>query len=226
MSGEHDPQILPFVGLAALLRGAPWQRLAVLGDSIAEGVGEPHPGYRNLSWIDRIAEPLRAATGALAVMNLGRRDLRAREVRAAQVIPAVAFRPDLAIVAAGGNDALRRSFDRAAVEHELDGTVAALRRAGSDVLLIELMDIVASGLVPPEHAAPLDERFAALAGATRAVAVRHGAVLVGMRQHPASADPGVYAADRIHLNARGHAIVATEAVRALSHAIPDRRAAA
>ena len=28
-----------------------------------------------------------------------------------------------------------------------------------------------------------------------------------MRGHPASADPGVYASDRLHLNARGHAIV-------------------
>jgi hypothetical protein len=47
-----------------------------------------------------------------------------------------------------------------------------------------------------------------------------------MRRHPASADPDVYASDRLHLNARGHAIVGTEAVRALSEAIIDRRAAA
>ncbi len=226
MSPHHHTQVLPFASLVALLHGAPWRRLAVLGDSIAEGVGEAHPGYRNLSWIDRIAEPLRAATGGLAVMNLGRRDLLAREVRERQLVPALGFEPDLAIVAAGGNDALRRSFTREAVEHELDGIVAPLRSAGSDVLLLELMDIVASGLVPREHAAALDARFAALADATRAVALRHGAMLVAMRGHPASADPGGYASDRLHLNARGHAIVGSEAVRALSHAISDTRAAA
>jgi lysophospholipase L1-like esterase len=226
MSAHHDTQVLPFASLAALLHGAPWGRLAVLGDSVAEGIGEPHPDYRNLSWIDRIAEPLRAATDGLAVMNLGRRDLPACEVREHQLVPAVAFGPDLAIVAAGGNDALRRSFDRHAVERELDGIVARLRGVGSDVLMIELMDIVASGLVPPERAAALDARFAALADATRTVALRHDAILVRMRRPPASADPGVYASDRLHLNARGHAIVGTEAVRALSHAIPVRRAAA
>ena len=94
------------------------------------------------------ASPL-AATAAprLALLNLGRRNLLAAEVRASQLAPALAFRPDLAIVAAGGNDALRRSFDPGAVERELVAIVGPLRRAGADVVLLELMDIVASGLV-------------------------------------------------------------------------------
>jgi lysophospholipase L1-like esterase len=220
MIGLHDQEILPDHELAAVLRGAPWRRLAVLGDSIAEGVREPVDGYRDRSWIDRIAAPLEAE-----VLNLGRRNLLAAEVRASQLDAALAFRPDLAIVAAGGNDALRRSFSPGDVERELVAIVGPLRRAGADVLLLELMDIVASGLVPPEHAAALDARMRPLAELTRRVARRHGAILVAMRRHPASADPGVYASDRLHLNARGHAIVATEAVRALSAAIPAEAAA-
>jgi lysophospholipase L1-like esterase len=221
---EHVEPVEPlsFLELVSLLRGAPWRRLAVLGDSIAEGVREPHPGYLDLSWIDRIAEPLRAAAPGLTVMNLGVRDLLASEVRERQLGPALDFRPDLAIVAAGGNDALRRSFEPDSVARELDGIVGPLRAAGADVLMIELLDIVASGLVPAEYAAPLDERMRSLAVLTRAVASRHGALLVEMRTHPASADPGVYSSDRLHLNARGHAIVATEAVRVLSSALVGR----
>ena len=64
-----------------------------------------------------------------------------------------------------------------------------------------------------------------LAELTRRVARRHGAILVAMRRHPASADAGVYARDRLHLNARGHAIVGSEAVRALGAALPARAAA-
>jgi lysophospholipase L1-like esterase len=211
--------ILPDADLAGLVRGAPWKRLAVLGDSTAEGVREPLDGYRDLSWIDRIAEALRSQTPGLELLNLGRRNLLAAEVRTTQLHAALGFRPDLAIVSAGGNDSLRPTFESDAVERELDAMVGALRASGADVLMLELMDIVASGLVPPEHAAALDERMSTLAAITRAVAQRHRAILVEMRRHPASAEPGVYASDRLHLNAYGHAIVGTEAVRALSTAI-------
>jgi lysophospholipase L1-like esterase len=217
---ELEP--LSFLELASLLRGAPWRRLAVLGDSIAEGVREPHPGYLDQSWIDRIAEPLRAAAPGLTVMNLGVRDLLVSEVRERQLAPALDFHPDLAIVAAGGNEALRRTFAPEDVAWELDGIVGPLRAAGADVLMIELLDIVASGLVPAEYATPLDERMRNLAALTRSVASRHGALLVEMRGHPASADPEVYASDRLHLNARGHAIVGTEAVRVLGSAVVAR----
>jgi len=220
MTVLHATDILPDADLDALVRRARWQRLVVIGDSIAAGVREPLDGYRDLSWIDRIAAPLRAAIPELAVLNLGRRNLLAAEVRASQLDAAIAFRPDLAIVSAGGNDSLRHPFTPDAVERELDAIVGPLRRAGADVLMLELMDIVASGLVPPEYAGPLDERMRRLAELTGAVARRHGAILVEMRGHPASADPGVYASDRLHLNVRGHAIVASEAVRALSSAIP------
>jgi lysophospholipase L1-like esterase len=225
MTVLRDPGVLPDRDLAALVRGARWRRLAVLGDSVAEGVREPLDGYRDLSWIDRIAAPLRAQAGDLAVLNLGRRSLLAAQVRASQLDAALAFGPDLAIVSAGGNDSLRHTFDPGAVERELDAIVAPLRRAGADVLLLELMDIVASGLVPHEYASALDGRMRRLAELTRRIARRHGAILVEMRGHAASADPGVYASDRLHLNTRGHAIVGSEAIRALSAAIPERIAA-
>jgi lysophospholipase L1-like esterase len=220
-----EPDVLAFASQVALLRGAPWRRVAVLGDSIAEGVREPHDGYLDLSWIDRIAEPLRAVVPGLTLTNLGLRDLLAAEVRERQLVAALGFRPDLAIVAAGGNDALHRSFAPDAVAREFDGIVGPLRRGGADVLMIELMDIVASGLVPPDYARPLDERMLALAQVTRTVAHHHGALLVEMRDHHASADPDVYSSDRLHLNARGHAIVGSEAVRVLSHAVATRAAA-
>jgi hypothetical protein len=52
-----------------------------------------------------------------------------------------------------------------------------------------------------------------------------GAVLVPMRDHPDAGDPGLYSSDRLHANARGHAVVGTESVRALAAAIPAQRAA-
>ena len=221
---NDDP--LPFSHQTVLLRGAPWRRIAVLGDSIAEGVREPAPGFRDVSWIDRITEPLHAVVPGVTVMNLGLRNLLVAEVRERQLAQALAFGPDLAIVAGGGNDALRPDYRPDAVEAELDAIVRPLREAGSDVLMIELMDIVLSGLIPEQYAEALDARLRSLATVTRVVAERHGALLVEMRSHAASADPSVYASDRLHLNARGHAIVGSEAVRVLGAAVPRHRAAA
>ena len=117
-----------------------FKRLAVVGDSIAAGTREPHPGYRDLSWIDRVAEALPDPE----ILNLARRGLLASEVREHQLAPALAFGPDLANDAAGGNDALHRSFDEEEVAVELDHIVAPLRAAGAEVVMIELLDIVAS----------------------------------------------------------------------------------
>jgi hypothetical protein len=42
----------------ALLAGAPWRRLLVMGDSIAAGIGDPVQGYLDFGWADRLAAAL------------------------------------------------------------------------------------------------------------------------------------------------------------------------
>ncbi|HEY0698586.1 MAG TPA: GDSL-type esterase/lipase family protein, partial [Micromonospora sp.] len=109
-----------------LLAGHPWRRFVALGDSIAAGLGDPVAGYLPLPWVDRIAAELAAtADGEFEYLNLGRRDLRAAEIRARQLPDAVAFRPDLALVSCGANDALRHWYDPAAVNAELAAIVTA-----------------------------------------------------------------------------------------------------
>jgi hypothetical protein len=43
----------------------------------------------------------------------------------------------------------------------------------------------------------------------------HGTVHIVLTDHPAAAEPEMYSADKLHLSARGHAVVAAETVRAL-----------
>jgi lysophospholipase L1-like esterase len=113
------------------------------------------------------------------------------------------------------------------VERELDAIVAALRAVGADVLVMAPFDITRANVLP-EDAKPawraLIERMSALA---ERVAGRHGAVLIDFREHPAGTDAGIYSADRIHLNARGHAICAALTLRRLAEHVaePGRRAA-
>jgi EmrB/QacA subfamily drug resistance transporter len=189
----------------------PYKRFVAVGDSMAEGVGDPTPGYRHLGWADRLAEHLDGE-----YLNLGKRNLLAAEVRATQLEQALAFAPDLAAVLCGGNDLMRNDdIDLKTVERDVDAIVAALRAAGSDVIMMAPFDMSQTELVPDEYKPTwhsLIERMGTLA---ERVARRNGALLVDLRAHPAGADPSIYSTDRIHLNARGHAICAAQTLLTL-----------
>ncbi|MET0603957.1 MAG: SGNH/GDSL hydrolase family protein [Baekduia sp.] len=215
-----DPHVVNDADLGRLLGpDVPWERVVVLGDSIAAGVREPSPGYRDLAWSERLAAGLAVARpGGVVVDNLGRRDLTAAEVRETQLDAALALVPDLVIVAAGGNDMLRREFDPNMVRDELSAILGPLRAAGADVLTFDLLDNTGTGLVPERFVAVLRERLVALAEATRAASAAVGGWHVPLREHPAAGDVDIFAGDGLHLNARGHAIVAAALARYLGAA--------
>jgi EmrB/QacA subfamily drug resistance transporter len=199
------------------LEHSPWRRFVVVGDSMAEGIGEPVPGYEHVGWADRVARSLRAE-----YLNLGRRNLLAAEVRDTQLEPALAFAPDLAAVVCGGNDLMQPAYDPVAVERHVDAIVAALRAAGSEVIMFAPFDMSQSELLPDDRKPAwrsLIERMSTLA---ETVARRHAAVLVDFRSHPAASDQGIYSSDRIHLNARGHAICAARTLHELEERAAER----
>jgi lysophospholipase L1-like esterase len=206
----NDTYCLAAEDARALLADAPWRRLLVMGDSIAAGIGGPVDGYLDRGWADRLAAAL-----AAAYLNVGRVGARAIEVREGQLDEALAFGPDLAVVAAGANDALRRSFAAPAVEAELERIVSALSDAGSLVVTFGCFDLGRTSFLPPEWRAGLSERLHDLGRLTKEVCRRHGGIHVDFLQHPAL-DDGLLSADRLHINRRGHAIVAAEVVRSLS----------
>jgi lysophospholipase L1-like esterase len=218
---DRDADLFTDQEAASLLRGAPWHRFVGIGDSVVEGVRGPAPGYRDLSWIDRLVAALRAVQPDLVAHNLGRRGLLAADVRQRQLAPAVALEPDIAVVAAGGNDLFRDRFDTLAVGAELTAMVRRLRDLGCDVITIGLFDI--TRVDPTAPTAPMvSRRIRALSELTAAVAARHGAVHVDFSTHPAGADPAVYSEDRLHLNARGHALVAATTIRRLAEVLDQR----
>src|SRR5262249_25521872 len=80
---------------ARLLAGHPWRAFVVVGDSIAEGLGDSCPGYPDVPWCDRIAAELRGQQPGLTYQNLGTRNTPAAEVAARQLPAALAAVPDL-----------------------------------------------------------------------------------------------------------------------------------
>jgi lysophospholipase L1-like esterase len=217
LSESEDPHCLRPGDSVRLLAAHPWRRFAVLGDSVAEGLAEPLPGYSEVQFADRVARELAATAPSLDYVNLGHRGLRTREVRAGQLGPALDFRPDLALVVCGGNDAFPATYRPDAVDAELRAMVTALLAAGADVITVGLYNLSYSPSPKvPEWLRPgLRTRMRTLSERTAATAAELGTLHVNLTSHPAATDPGLFAADGRHVNGRGDAIAFAETVRVL-----------
>jgi len=190
-----------------------WHRIAVLGDSIAVHRGDPVDGYPTRTWAERLV----LALAPDEYRNFGVSGARAAQIRAGQLAPALTFRPDLAILAAGANDAARRSFRPDLVEPDLAGMIGALSRSGALVVTLGCFDL--SRTLGAEAAGRLRD----LGRLTERLSHRHGGLHIDFSEHPEQRD-GVLGADGLHINARGHAVVAATLLTALQpgHGRRDR----
>ena len=86
-----------------------FHRYVALGDSFTEGAGDHDPTRPNgvRGWADRVAEVLGRSTDDFGYANLAIRGRKMDAILAEQVEPALAMRPDLVTIYAGGNDFLR-----------------------------------------------------------------------------------------------------------------------
>ncbi|MET7767393.1 SGNH/GDSL hydrolase family protein [Nocardia sp. NPDC005366] len=214
-----DPMLLPTGTARDLLAGAPWQRFAVLGDSVALGVGDPSPGYDAAGWSDRVATVLGSVNPDLAYLNTGRVGATIEQVIAEQVGPVLDFRPDLVHATCGGNDLFLRG-DMDELRTNLDALYAVLSRSGAQIFTFALADVWETERMAPMR--PMRDRMAELNEIVRETAARYDVLVVDFWNHPLRLRPDLMSADLIHFTSSGHAVVAVETVRALSELIPAR----
>ncbi|MEW5660317.1 SGNH/GDSL hydrolase family protein, partial [Streptomyces cinereoruber] len=143
--------------------------------------------------------------------NLAVRGRLAGQVRAEQLAPALALRPDLATVVAGFNDLLRPGFDADATAGHLEEMFAALTGQGARVATLTFPDV---GRITP-LARPLVPRVQALNARVREVSGRYGVVVVETGHHPVVTDPRLWSPDRLHAGPLGHARIAAAVAEAL-----------
>jgi hypothetical protein len=220
-----DPYCLREGEAERLLAGHPWRRFAVIGDSIAEGLGDPYPGYPDEPWCDRIAAELRRQQPGLDYLNLGKSMTRAIHVRSAQLPLALAFSPDLALVTCGHADMLLPGYDPARIERELRAIVSAfngtglngtgLNGTGCDVITVGLFDGSYAENIPKLFMASRRMRIHEMTRLTRRVSDDLGTLHIELTWHPASHDADIYSKDPRHGTRRGHAIAAAETIRLL-----------
>lgn len=211
----NDPLLLTAREISELVAPAPWRRFAVMGDSVAEGLGDASPGYTTAPWADRVAGALRVAHPELEYLNTGRATATIAQVREGQLQRVLDFAPDLVHINCGGNDLFAPEQDLDAVEDALDRLFADVRASGARLSTFTLADAY------PDRLREFRSRFAAFAGIVRRVSARHDAIMAELWEHPARLRQDWLSADRIHLTMAGHAVVATEMIRVLGRSAAE-----
>lgn len=183
-----------------------YSRYVALGDSTTEGLEDPdgRGGYRG--WADRFAEHLARAYPDVTYANLAVRGLAAAEIEATQLQPALALKPDIATVVAGMNDLLRKDFSAVEVAGHVDAMIAAFTAIGATVITFTLPDVSRRMRVGRR----LSQRTTALNHELRRIVTARGAILLDLPAYALSADPRMWADDRLHGNPEGHARIAGE----------------
>lgn len=186
-------------------------RFVAVGDSQTEGLGDGDEvsGYRG--WADRLADHLAVCSPGVHYANLAVRGRLAAQIRAQQVGPALALKPDLVSVMAGMNDMTRPGADPAVVAGEVEEMIRDFTGAGATVLTFTFPNIA--------EIAPMARRFLPrildFNDRLRDASRRHGAVVVDTFPYPVSTDARLWSRDRLHAAPLGHERIAAAAAHAL-----------
>ncbi|MGO1192869.1 MAG: SGNH/GDSL hydrolase family protein [Nesterenkonia sp.] len=183
----------------------PWTRFVALGDSFTEGIGDPHssrPGYHR-GWADRVADELAGGTEHFAYANLAVRGRLIEQIRDEQVAPALALKPDLITLCAGGNDVIRPGSDPDETARILDTLVQILATTGAAIVLFNGPDIRETPVM-----GSIRGKVAIFNENVRTIAQRHDAVVADMWSLRELARPEMWDEDRLHFSPLGHHTIA------------------
>ncbi|HVV13019.1 SGNH/GDSL hydrolase family protein [Amycolatopsis sp.] len=182
------------------------ERLAVLGDSTAVGLGDPVPGR---GW--RGVGPFVAAALGIppgGYLNTAFTGARMKCVRTDQLPAAAAHRPDVALVIVGMNDTLRSDFDAAAIAADLDHVVTTLAPHGTTVVPVRFHDHGRVFRLPRPLYRALKARIDELNTAIDSVVRRHELPCLDLDALPGAYDLSSWSVDRLHPSELGHRMLA------------------
>lgn len=191
----------------------PWSRYVAIGDSFTEGIGDPESsrpgGHRG--WADRVAEVLSRGTDDFAYANLAVRGKLIQQILDDQVEPALALRPDLITISAGGNDVIRPGSDPDQVSAIFETIIERLTSDRATVVIFTATDV---GFSPVFRA--IRGKVAIYNENIRTIATKYDCVIADQWGFTSIQDTRMWAPDRLHLNPLGHHEVARLVLSALN----------
>jgi acyl-CoA thioesterase-1 len=206
--GRKGYRLAPGAAIAAALialgaaapAAEPVERVVVcLGDSLTEGYGlSPEQAWPNL-----VERSLRERGQAVRMVNAGISGSTSASA-ASRLRWQLRTRPEIVVIALGGNDGLR-GVEVSATRANLAAAIELAQRSGARVLLAGMK-------LPPNYGPEYTAAFEAL---YPQLAAKYGVALLPFLLEGVAADPSLNLPDGIHPNARGTEIVARNVLAAL-----------
>ncbi|MET0974228.1 MAG: SGNH/GDSL hydrolase family protein [Leifsonia sp.] len=195
-----------------------YRSYVAIGDSFTEGVGDDLPDGSVRGWADFVAVGLAkaAAPGQVSYANLAIRGRKLGPIIDEQLQPAIDLRPEVISFNGGGNDILRPRMDVERIAGRFRGAIERIRDEGIHALML-------SGANPLDHlplGSAFDRRGRELTAALRDLAELDGVTFVDNFSDVGLRDIRYWSADRLHLNALGHARVASNVLTGLGVPVP------
>ena len=191
----------------------PWSRYVAVGDSFTEGIGDAEPtspgGHRG--WADRVAEALSRGTEDFAYANLAVRGKLIQQIIDEQLEPALALRPDLITISAGGNDVIRPRTDPDEISARFEYAIERLSRDHATIVIFTGVDV---GFSPVFRG--IRGKVAIYNENLRTIAQKYDCIVADQWALTEIQDQRMWSPDRLHLNSLGHHTVARTVLAALN----------
>jgi lysophospholipase L1-like esterase len=188
-----------------------WKHYVAMGDSLTQGYGDPVAGLASMSWADRLAEALRPLHPDFRYDKLAKRGMTSQQIVETQLPFALAAKPDLVSVLAGGNDLFDSNWQIGHTEANLRKLVGPFVEAGATVIVFTMNDN--SPMLPREIAAqrqPVYDGIRAINRIVRQLSREYDLLRVDMEHNQELQDNALWSSDLIHANMRGHIVLAAE----------------
>ncbi|MEC3981634.1 SGNH/GDSL hydrolase family protein [Amycolatopsis sp. H20-H5] len=198
------------------------ERLAVLGDSTAVGLGDPLPGggWRGVGPL--LADAL--GVDAAGYLNTSFEGARMRCVRTEQLPAALGHRPDVAVLVVGMNDTLRPDFDARDIAANLTTVITELAAVGTTVVPVKFHDHGKVFRLPAALRRALSARIAELNAVVEEVVTRLGVPCLELGELPGAYELTTWSVDRLHPSEYGHRLLArgfADALAGTGFAVPE-----
>lgn len=191
-----------------------------IGDSFTEGIGDELPDGRVRGWADLVATGLAsAAQEPVRYANLAIRGRLLAPIVGEQLDTAIAMHPQLLSINGGGNDLIRTRVSVSMLARQTLDAVHRAADAGIRVLLLNSAnpcDNLPGGRVVQRRGDELSELIRE--GVTM---FGSGVTLIDNFADHTLRDLRYWSGDRMHLNAHGHARVASHVLLALGLSAPE-----